>query len=112
MVKSLLLVALCASFAVAQWAEVTVYNNAGRSNDLTCLWQNRYCFCVSNTQTNRILNKNGGTVKIFSSTDCTGNYDTLALGKTLSNAQWVNSISIGKAGIASQGPDGCYNYFP
>lgn len=62
----------------------------------------RICQCLSGTQTNKIKNTNGGLVRVFSTTDCTGNYDTIAIGSTISNAQWVNSVSLGQSGTSYQ----------
>jgi hypothetical protein len=59
----------------------------------------RYCICLSKTQTARIDGVYGVNVKLFSTSDCTGNY---ANGKTITdNAQWVNSVSFGASGIPS-----------
>ncbi|KAF9912379.1 hypothetical protein EC991_011071 [Linnemannia zychae] len=54
-----------------------------------------------------IMNFSGSDVKLFSTTDCTGNYATVK--DDVYNAQWVNSISYGKSGIPSEGPNGCAN---
>ncbi|KAF9934523.1 hypothetical protein FBU30_001664 [Linnemannia zychae] len=60
----------------------------------------RTCFCVSASQTAYIDGRNGGDVKLFSKSDCTGNYSNGSRGYTY-NAQWVNSISVGPSGIPS-----------
>ncbi|KAG0009308.1 hypothetical protein BGZ82_004104, partial [Podila clonocystis] len=59
----------------------------------------RICFCLSKTQTAIINGQLGGDVKLFSTSDCTGNYANG--GKITNNAQWVNSVSFGKSGISS-----------
>ncbi|KAG0217303.1 hypothetical protein BGX33_010949 [Mortierella sp. NVP41] len=71
----------------------------------------RACYCLKNTQTAKIYNRDGGDVKLFSTTDCTGNFSKLSEGKTQSNAQWVNSMSFGASGIPSRDPASCPNYF-
>ncbi|KAG0037478.1 hypothetical protein BGZ82_002433 [Podila clonocystis] len=81
------------SFAFAtDYYYVAIFNNAGKSQEL---------------QTARIMNYSGSDVKLFSSSDCTGNYDKVA--DNAYNAQWVNSMSYGRSGISSESPDGCGN---
>ncbi|KAG0371093.1 hypothetical protein BGX24_001838 [Mortierella sp. AD032] len=113
MVKSIfLLTTLFTSFAfAADLYYVAIWNNAGRSDEIAVLKTQRRCVCLKNTQTARILNYLGGDVKLFSKSDCTGNYATLAEDDSQYNAQWVNSVSFGKSGIPSYGPDGCPNRF-
>ncbi|KAF9948207.1 hypothetical protein BGZ72_009852 [Mortierella alpina] len=115
MVKALLL--LTTFFASAALAQVTpsyyatLFNNAGKSEELAVPRTKRACVCLKNTQTARIMNYSGGdsVVKVFSSTDCTGNFATVT--DNIYNAQWVNSMSFGRSGISSDGPHGCPNYF-
>jgi len=71
----------------------------------------RTCFCVSNIHTEVFANQNGGTLKLFSSSDCTGNYDVVPLHSEISNGEWVNSFSLGPAG-SSVGPYGCPSTMP
>ncbi|KAF9273045.1 hypothetical protein BGZ68_001877 [Mortierella alpina] len=115
MVKALLL--LTTFFASAALAQVTpsyyatLFNNAGKSEELAVPRTKRACVCLKNTQTARIMNYSGGdsVVKVFSSTDCTGTFATVT--DNIYNAQWVNSMSFGRSGISSDGPYGCPNYF-
>ncbi|KAF9081822.1 hypothetical protein BGX29_000748 [Mortierella sp. GBA35] len=113
MVKALLL--LTTFFTSAALAQVTpsyyvaIFNNAGKSEELAVPRTKRYCVCLKNTQTARIMNYSGSDVKVFSSTDCTGNY--AAVKDDIYNAQWVNSMSYGRSGISSEGPDTCPNYW-
>ncbi|KAF9898063.1 hypothetical protein BX616_004539 [Lobosporangium transversale] len=110
--KSLLLLALCAAGALAQGDyHVDVTNNAGRTITFYDYTGFRVCKCLKNTQTAKIYNRDGGDVKLFSSTDCTGSYTPLAQGKTQYSAQWVYSMSFGKSGISSRDPTSCPNYF-
>ncbi|KFH69033.1 hypothetical protein MVEG_05835 [Podila verticillata NRRL 6337] len=110
--KSLLLtLSVCASSALA-WSCAWVNNNKVEQRSLCEYNDNaRTCFCVKNTQTLSVFVSGNGNVKLFSTTDCTGNYATVGNGKTQDNTQWVNSISVGKAGISSSGPNGCPDYF-
>jgi hypothetical protein len=112
MLKSALMLALCATMPFVQaYYEINVWNNAGKRISLYEDPGYRTCICLKNTQSAKILNKDGGDVKLFSTTDCTGNFSQLGLGKTQNNAQWVNSLSLGKSGIPSSGPLTCPNYF-
>ncbi|KAG0090857.1 hypothetical protein BGZ93_009113 [Podila epicladia] len=107
MVKSIfLLTTLFTSAAFAtDYYYVAIFNNAGKSEELQVPRTRRYCVCLKNTQTARIMNYSGSDVKLFSSSDCTGKYTTVA--DNANNAQWVNSMSYGRSGISSEGPDGC-----
>ncbi|ORZ20884.1 hypothetical protein BCR41DRAFT_350457 [Lobosporangium transversale] len=110
--KSLLLLALCAAGALAQGDyNVDIIDNEGRMETLFDSFGHRPCYCLKKTQTATIYNREGGNVKLFSTTDCTGSYSTLGLGKPQYNAYWVNSMSFGKAGIPSRNPTSCPNYF-
>ena len=81
---------------------INFWNDAGTEGYFQESCSKRVCQCFSGTQTNKLKNTSGGTVKAFSTTDCTGNYDTIAVGSTISNAQWVNSVSLGPAGTSYQ----------
>ncbi|KAF9896597.1 hypothetical protein BX616_007141 [Lobosporangium transversale] len=110
--KSLLLLALCAAGALAQGDyHVDITNSAGWTRTFYEYSGYRACYCLINTQTAKIYNRDVGDVKLFSSTDCTGSYTPLAKGKTQYNAQWVDSMSFGKSGIPSRDPTSCPNYF-
>ncbi|KAG0046280.1 hypothetical protein BGZ83_008538 [Gryganskiella cystojenkinii] len=71
----------------------------------------RICWCLKNTQTAAITGINGGNIKVFSTSDCTGNFATISPNGVLNNAQWVNSVSFGASGVSSTGPDSCPNYY-
>ncbi|KAF9155643.1 hypothetical protein BG015_009088 [Linnemannia schmuckeri] len=107
--KSLaLLIALCTlngALALGDW-QFQVTNNAGKTVTVP-VGGKRYCMCLSTSQTAKIKNTNGGVMKLFSTDDCTGNFVALYKGSTRSNAQWVNSASIGQDGIPSAGPNHC-----
>lgn len=87
---------------------VLIRNNQGWQKPFNT--DGRECYCLKNTQTNYIHNWQGGIVKLFSSTDCTGNYDTLGSDKILQPAYWVNSMSLGREG-KSTGPFYCGDHF-
>ncbi|KAF9948206.1 hypothetical protein BGZ72_009851 [Mortierella alpina] len=112
MVKAflLLMTLLSTAFAVELWY-VAIWDNAGRHDEIAAEKSKRRCVCLKNTQTARILNYMGGDVKLFSKSDCTGNFATLAEDESQYNAQWVNSVSFGRSGISSYGPEGCPNRF-
>ncbi|KAF9154351.1 hypothetical protein BG015_001194 [Linnemannia schmuckeri] len=114
MVKSLVLFALCAAVAVANpvvYTRADVFNNSGKKYTLSVDKDNRSCICLKNTQTAKIFNRDAADMKLFSTSDCTGNYSQLERGATRNNAQWVNSVSMGKSGVPSIGPYECPNYF-
>ncbi|KAG0071450.1 hypothetical protein BGZ89_010576, partial [Linnemannia elongata] len=72
----------------------------------------RICYCVKNTRTNVFETWPDVNVRLFSTSDCTGNFQAMGEGyDTVGNAQWVNSVSVGEAGISSSGPDGCPKYY-
>ncbi|KAF9945998.1 hypothetical protein BGZ70_003457 [Mortierella alpina] len=101
--KSLVLIALLASTALAQGDyHMDVYNNQGKKLRFYDYKGHRSCFCLKNTQTAKISNVDVGDAKLFSTNDCTGNFVQLGKGKTQSNAQWVNSFSFGDSGKASE----------
>ncbi|KAK3848459.1 MAG: hypothetical protein J3R72DRAFT_429074 [Linnemannia gamsii] len=97
----LLLVSLaCASVALASKV-ISVKNNDGsKSQAFKIQDDQRYCLCISGTQTAQIDGRSGGQVRLFSKSDCTGNFADG--GGVTKNAQWVNSVSFGKSGIPSQ----------
>ncbi|KAG0044981.1 hypothetical protein F5H01DRAFT_332136 [Linnemannia elongata] len=108
MVKKLfLLTAFFTSSAFANYY-VAIWNNARKSTELWVTRDKRECVCLKNTQTYRIMNFSQSDVKIFRSTDCTGSYDVVTT--DVYDAQWVNSMSYGRSGIRSEGPDSCPNY--
>ncbi|KAI9303000.1 hypothetical protein BJ944DRAFT_269072 [Cunninghamella echinulata] len=69
----------------------------------------RTCYCVKNINTHIMDSIEGGNVKVFRSTDCTGAYQTLK--GRVKNMEWVNSVSIGPSG-SSRGPFGCPRKHP
>ncbi|KAG0042887.1 hypothetical protein BGZ83_012063 [Gryganskiella cystojenkinii] len=105
--KLLLLLGLCTATALAQtsWS-FSCTNNRGTTVTAPVSGK-RVCICLKTSQTAKLGNVNGGTMKLFSTDDCTGNFVQLAKGKTQNNAQWVNSASVGQPNIASAGPFNC-----
>ncbi|KAF9090359.1 hypothetical protein BGX27_002283 [Mortierella sp. AM989] len=106
-----LLLTFCASIALADtrfFYKVNYWNTAGTKVDnLMADYGTRVCICLKNIQTGSIQGNAGGDIKLFQSTDCTGNFQKLGSNSKLTNTQWVNSISFGKSGIPSVGPNGC-----
>ncbi|KAG2181367.1 hypothetical protein INT43_008950 [Umbelopsis isabellina] len=103
----LLFLGLAASITATSY-EIFIQNKAG---DILYLDDTgRQCQCLSKTQTQLIANSYGGIVRVFASTDCTGAYDNIGSGDSISNAEWVNSVSFGASG-SSSGPYGCPNLF-
>jgi hypothetical protein len=72
----------------------------------------RQCWCTKDVKTAEIQNSggSGGLVRLFSTDDCTGNYETMSADQTVSNAEWVNSVSLGPSG-SSIGPGSCPSSF-
>ncbi|KAF9969737.1 hypothetical protein BGZ73_007762 [Actinomortierella ambigua] len=101
---ALLFAALCFIQQMAYaWDFYTVYVENKEKTKYASFYSERYerlCYCVRDTSTYRIDGDRGGDVKLFSTTDCTGNY--AAGTKENINAQWVKSISFGKSGISSK----------
>ncbi|KAG0037267.1 hypothetical protein BGZ82_002867 [Podila clonocystis] len=102
LLKSLSLLAILAATAAADDYHVSYWNNAGVRRGLWVDKGYRVCFCLKNTQTNKIKNEDNGDVKLFSTSDCNGNFVQLGKGKTQSNSQWVNSVSFGDSGKPSK----------
>ncbi|KAG0339747.1 hypothetical protein BG000_001423 [Podila horticola] len=112
MYKSLaLLSALCASALAASPYFVDIKNNAGTEGfRFNIVYEIRDCICVNNTQIGSITGVNGGNIKLFSTSDCTGKYKYLGSNNRTSNTQWVNSFSFGASGVPTPGPgDYCPN---
>ncbi|KAF9919114.1 hypothetical protein FBU30_011168 [Linnemannia zychae] len=104
----LLLSGLLTIGALAQTWSFDISNNAGqRASTGPISGYKRFCLCLKTSQTAQIHNTNGGVMKLFSTDDCTGNFAVLSLGSTRSNAQWVNSASVGIDGVPSFGPTQC-----
>ncbi|KAG0334758.1 hypothetical protein BG004_000281 [Podila humilis] len=100
--KSLALLALLAASVLAQGDyHMDVTNDAGRTRRFWEYKGHRSCFCLKNTQTNKIKNINVGDAKLFWSNNCEGSYVPLARGATSSGAHWVNSFSFGDSGRPS-----------
>lgn len=111
--KSLILLlsaALCASMVVAEYAVQIANNNGSKKLKLKAPSGTRPCICLASTQTATIKGINGGDIKVFSTADCTGNYQVIGSNKGISNAQWVNSISFGASG-SSTGPGTCPDWY-
>ncbi|KAF9923952.1 hypothetical protein FBU30_006001, partial [Linnemannia zychae] len=97
---TLLLSVLCvAKFAAADYG-IGIWDNAGGWSTLWAPDGARYCYCLTKTQTARLYAKGEYNVKLFSTSNCSGNYAD-GSNKITENAQWVNSISFGAAGIPS-----------
>ncbi|KAF9321666.1 hypothetical protein BG003_000549 [Podila horticola] len=108
--KSLIfLVVLCVPMAASAYC-IEFANNSGSKKWKGC-YDERICYCVANVQTGTIRGIDGGNIKLFSNSDCTGNYDILGSNGQVSNTQWVNSISFGRSGISSVGPWGCPDWY-
>ncbi|KAF9162073.1 hypothetical protein DFQ27_004231 [Actinomortierella ambigua] len=109
-----LFVTLCfACVALARY-DVDVFNNdLSKKFRFTVTYDaGRACWCVKNTQTGTIQGVNGGTIRLFSTTDCTGKYNTIPSNGRLSGTQWVNSFSMGASGASSDSPNGyCPNWY-
>ncbi|KAG0227470.1 hypothetical protein BGW41_003795 [Actinomortierella wolfii] len=114
--KSLLiLVALCfaqLAFAQNNWYVTIKNNNGSKTRHLAAPRDWRFCYCLSKTQTATIDGRYGGDVKLFSKSDCTGNYAN-GSGKVTKNAQWVNSVSFGVSNKPSEfgGGEQCSQYY-
>ncbi|KAF9216975.1 hypothetical protein BGZ59_007120 [Podila verticillata] len=108
-----LLSALCASALATAPYYIDIYNNdSSKYFHFATYDEERVCWCVKNTQTGSITGVNGGNIKLFSSTDCTGNYQTIGSNTKQSNTQRVNSFSFGPASIPSLDPQGyCPNWY-
>ncbi|KAG0093911.1 hypothetical protein BGZ93_008781 [Podila epicladia] len=106
MYKSLALLATLCSAALAADYRLELHHNTDSNKWVSLFTQTgtRTCFCTKNVQTGWIKGNNGGDIKLFSSNDCTGNFQTLGTNERVNNAQWVNSVSFGKSGISSVGP--------
>ncbi|KAF9273044.1 hypothetical protein BGZ68_001876 [Mortierella alpina] len=112
MLKAIVLLSFCVIVALAQNTYyLSIYSNTGARKGFYIYEGYRKCACLKNTQTNKIENEDGGDVKLFSTSDCTGNYVQMKNGATQSNAQWVNSMSYGSSGMSSDGPYRCPNYY-
>ncbi|KAF9919195.1 hypothetical protein FBU30_011130 [Linnemannia zychae] len=110
MQKSLLLLLALGSQALA-YKCLIIKNNTGSQSYRFCVNDaDRQCFCVKNTQTGSIQGDNGGDIKLFSTTDCKGNYQAIGPNQKVTNTQWVNSFSLGASG--SSYADGfCPNWY-
>ncbi|KAF9173735.1 hypothetical protein BGX21_005085 [Mortierella sp. AD011] len=108
----LLSLAVCSGVVLAEYRINIFNNNKSKQRSITFPDGARFCICVKNTQTGFVQGVNGGDIKLFSSTDCTGNFAAIGTNGYAKNAQWVNSISFGQPGIPSSGPfDECPDYY-
>ncbi|KAF9114345.1 hypothetical protein BGX30_006627, partial [Mortierella sp. GBA39] len=97
----ILLAALCYTQVTLAVYLISIENNDdSKHRTLTIPNGERWCYCLSKTQTAIIYDNGGGSTKLFSTSDCTGNY-AMGTGETTYNAQWVNSVSFGPEGIPS-----------
>ncbi|KAK3804847.1 MAG: hypothetical protein J3Q66DRAFT_361647 [Benniella sp.] len=101
-----LLAAVCSSVALAADYRLELHHNTDSRKWVSLFTQpgTRICFCTKNVQTGWIKGNNGGDIKLFSSTDCRGEFQSIGSNSRVDNAQWVNSVSFGKSGIPSNGP--------
>ncbi|KAF8952609.1 hypothetical protein BGZ52_005065, partial [Haplosporangium bisporale] len=92
---------------------VDIKKNAGTEDfRFNIVYEIRDCICLNNTQAGSITGVNGGLIKLFSSSDCSGKYKTLGSNSQASNAHWVNSFSFGASGVPTSGPDDyCPNWY-
>ncbi|KAK3836511.1 MAG: hypothetical protein JOS17DRAFT_734393 [Linnemannia elongata] len=102
MLKSvILLAALCYAQVTLAVYQIWIENNDNSKHRYLSVPEgSRWCYCLSKTQTAIIDDNGGGNVKLFSSSDCTGNFAS-GTKKTTYNSQWVNSVSFGEDGISS-----------
>ncbi|KAF9084349.1 hypothetical protein BGX27_003829 [Mortierella sp. AM989] len=113
--KSLLILsALCfAQLTLAQnnWYVTIKNNDNSKVRHLAAPRGYRFCYCLSKTQTATIDGRYGGNVKLFSKSDCTGNFVD-GSNKITKNAQWINSVSFGVSGMESEfgGGEQCNQY--
>ncbi|KAG0363968.1 hypothetical protein BGX24_004809 [Mortierella sp. AD032] len=109
----LLALAFYSGMVLAATYNVEIYNNnRSQKFNFACITELSPRDCICNAQTGFIKGLNGGTIKLFSSADCTGNFQTLGAYKEAANTQWVNSFSFGLDGYASSGPNGyCPNWY-
>ncbi|KAG0089641.1 hypothetical protein BGZ93_000014 [Podila epicladia] len=106
----LLSAAACASVAYAQYAVQICNNGCQKTHTFKTTSSIRPCICLASTQTATIGGINGGDIKVFRSTDCTGSYQKIGPNEGINNAQWVNSMSFGPSG-SSREPGPCGNWY-
>lgn len=94
----------------ASYYDVPYCDKSGECRFLVNESGKRVCSCMSGTQTDQISYDISGSLRLFSTTDCTGAYETVTSG-TVHNAEWVNSISFGPSGTSYMDGDGCGNRF-
>ncbi|KAG0372656.1 hypothetical protein BGX24_012755 [Mortierella sp. AD032] len=104
MYKSLLLLLGLGSSAFAARSVIVRSNDGSKKFQFWLNDVDRYCYCVRDTQTGSVEGVNGGVIRLFSTSDCTGNFQTIGSNEKIYNTQWVNSFSYGAGGIASGGP--------
>ncbi|KAI9235055.1 MAG: hypothetical protein BYD32DRAFT_463787 [Podila humilis] len=109
MFKSFLFLSALSASALATFG-VTVINDNGSGYTLYAQDHQRLCYCLKNTQSASIRGFNGGTIKLFSTADCTGKFATLGSNDEVGSAKWVNSVSFGRSDIPSRDPPGCPDY--
>ncbi|KAI9303001.1 hypothetical protein BJ944DRAFT_269073 [Cunninghamella echinulata] len=71
----------------------------------------RSCVCVKNVNTHKIYASTDSPVtRVFRTSNCSGAYQTIKPGTTVTNMEWAGSISYGPSGT-SIGPNGCPTSF-
>ncbi|KAI9307063.1 hypothetical protein BJ944DRAFT_238194 [Cunninghamella echinulata] len=94
------------AYVQACYYEVNYVTSAGRTHYIANYSCSRYCVCVKNVNTYQIYSGVSGVTRLFSSTDCTGNYQTI--NGNIKNGEWVNSISFGPLGVSNTPNSSCY----
>ncbi|CAO3648582.1 unnamed protein product [Cunninghamella echinulata] len=78
------------AYVQACYYEVNYVTSAGRTHYIANYSCSRYCVCVKNVNTHDIYPGVAGVTRLFSSTDCTGNYQTIS--SMITNGEWVYQI--------------------
>ncbi|KAI9307060.1 hypothetical protein BJ944DRAFT_247688 [Cunninghamella echinulata] len=106
----LLLVLSLIAYAQACYYEFNYRTKSGQMHYIANYSCKRVCHCLKNVNTHKVYpGTSAGVFKLFSTTDCTGNYQTMT--KMVDNAEWVKSVSFGPSG-SSEGPWGCPSDYP
>ncbi|KAF9921620.1 hypothetical protein FBU30_008304, partial [Linnemannia zychae] len=80
--------------AFAQTYSIKVFSSSGPQSIV--FNDDRFCYCLSETDVGMIDGTNGGNVLLFGSNDCTGNYVKMP-SPVITNAQWVKSVKFGRS---------------
>ena len=86
-----------------------MFSNAADTKEAWFFTNERICICIENTSTYLIsMSGNGGTMRAFSSNDCTGSYTPI--NEYITDAYWANSFSFGPSGSSTL-IDSCINFY-